>query len=135
MFYYTETNFKIYNLNVLSCGRPQNNFRYRKCKLGMEKNPIFNTLPVVRSCRPGDNLLFPATLHMFGLFAGLSPSSVNFFVKYPNLPYYCYSVRCNNYRLMHALFHIRTVMRPISARGLSPEGRYRSSPDMEKGIH
>ena len=59
----------------------------------------------------------------------------NFFVKYPNLPYYCYSVRCNNYRLMHALFHIRTVMRPISARGLSPEGRYRSSPDMEKGIH
>ena len=34
---------------------------------------------------------------------------------------------CDNYRIMHALFHIRTVIipRPISTLGLKPSGRYR----------
>jgi hypothetical protein len=44
----------------------------------LKKKRIFNTLPVVRDCRPGDNLLSPSTLYMFGLFTGLSPSSANF---------------------------------------------------------
>jgi hypothetical protein len=39
------------------------------------KKRIFNTLPVVRGCRPGDNLLSPSTLYMIGLFTGLFPSS------------------------------------------------------------
>jgi hypothetical protein len=41
------------------------------------------------------------------------------------------------YRLMHALFHIKTVIIPRDR--YRPEGRYRSrddnSPDMEKGMH
>ena len=43
----------------------------------------------------------------------------------------------NIYGLMHALFHIKTVIIPRDR--YRPEGRYRSrddnSPDMEKGMH
>ena len=43
----------------------------------------------------------------------------------------------NNYRLMHAIFHIKTVIIPRDR--YRPEGRYRSrdnnSPDMERGMH
>jgi len=44
----------------------------------LDLKPIFNTLPIIRGCRPGDNLLSPSTWYMFGLFSGLSPSSTNF---------------------------------------------------------
>ena len=37
-------------------------------------------------CRPGDNLMFPSTLHMLGLFTGLSPLSTNFPKKHLNCP-------------------------------------------------
>ena len=44
---------------------------------------------------------------------------------------------CDNNRLMHVLFHIKTVIIPRDR--YQPEGRYRSrddnSPDMEKGMH
>jgi hypothetical protein len=33
---------------------------------------------LVMDCRPGDNLMFPSTLYMLGLFTGLSPLSTNF---------------------------------------------------------
>jgi len=43
-----------------------------------QQNQIVNTLPGVRGCRPGDKLLSPSTLYIFGLFTRLFPSSGNF---------------------------------------------------------
>jgi hypothetical protein len=44
----------------------------------------FNTLPVVKGCRPGDNLLSPSILYIFGLSTRLSSSLVNIPWKHPN---------------------------------------------------
>jgi hypothetical protein len=64
LFYYTETTHNVYNVNVVFCKRP-NNFRYRKYNYGTW---ILNTLPVIKGCRRGDNLLLLSTLCMVGLF-------------------------------------------------------------------
>jgi hypothetical protein len=51
----------VHSLNVLLFRRQQNNIRYRKCNyaIGLEKKQIFNTLSVVRGCRPGGNFCWP----------------------------------------------------------------------------
>jgi len=45
-----------------------------------ESSWIFNTLPVFRGCRPGDNRFSTSALYMFGLFSLVS----KFSVKHPN---------------------------------------------------
>jgi hypothetical protein len=35
----------------------------------------FNIFQAAEGCRSGDNLLYPATLYLFGIFTGMSPSS------------------------------------------------------------
>ena len=62
---------------------------------------ISNALPVVRGCRPSDNVLSPSTLCMFVLSNRLSPSST--------LSYYFH--RVNNY-VRYNNFNIITA-RPI----------------------
>jgi hypothetical protein len=57
-----------------------------------EKNPVFSTHfwlsgivdRATTCCRPGDNLLSPSTLYIFGLSTRLSSSLVNIPWKHPN---------------------------------------------------
>ena len=66
--------------------RKQNNFRYRKYNYGTRlKKKGFITHPVVRGCRPGNNLLSPSSLYMFGLFTRLSPSTLYMFGLFTRL--------------------------------------------------
>jgi hypothetical protein len=79
----------VYSLNVLFCRRRQHMFRYGNHNewTGLKNKRISSALPVVRGCRPSDNVLSPSTLYMFGLSNRLSPSST--------LSYYFHIV--NNY--------------------------------------
>ena len=61
-----------YEVNIESCLPEKIQLRTRTEK------KMYNILPVVSGCRPGDNLLSPSTLYIFGLFTGLSPLSANF---------------------------------------------------------
>ena len=59
----------------LFCFVVDNKLIYRKYNYGtgLKITWIFNTLSVVRGCRPGNNLLSPSTLYMFGLYTVLFP--------------------------------------------------------------
>ena len=62
-------------------------------ELDWKQKLIFNTLPVVGSCRPGDNLLFPSTLY---IYLGCSSGCLlrqHIFRKHPNCSYYFYIVK------------------------------------------
>jgi hypothetical protein len=92
----------VYNLNVC-LAEDDNIFPVWKSHwMNRTKNKrISNALPVVRGCRPSDNVLSPSTLCMFVLSNRLSPSST--------LSYYFH--RVNNY-VRYNNFNIITA-RPI----------------------
>jgi hypothetical protein len=92
----------VYNLNVC-LAEDDNIFPVWKSHwMNRTKNKrISNAFPVVRGCRPSDNVLSPSTLCMFVLSNRLSPSST--------LSYYFH--RVNNY-VRYNNFNIITA-RPI----------------------
>ena len=84
-------------MNILFCRRQQNNFRYRKYtyRIILKKKLIFNTLPVFKGCRPGDNLLFtkgqPFYFPLHYISLGCSPGCLprqQIFRKTSKLSYY-----------------------------------------------
>ena len=119
----------MHNLNVLFCRRHQHIFRYGNHIdwTGLKIKRISNALPVVRGCRPSDNLLSPSTLHMLGLSNRLSPSST--------LSYYFHIVnnyvRYNNFNIMTAR-PIDVMHATISPRPSKPTWLYIYTPTKVK---
>ena len=105
MFCFAEDNNIISGLRKYNCG------------IGLKKTRILNTLLVVRSCKPGDNLLSPTMLYIFGFLTGLSLSSANFPQDIQILILFLYSkgvIKANLFQRQHLVCIVKDYKGPFS---------------------